>query len=288
MNYQEFLTNIQTHFSQCMEENTTLEIRKITKNNGTSYDGLIILRPNSNISPTIYLTPYYQRYLEGVSMEDIYLDIQKTYEKNLPKDNFDTSDFTDYSKSKDKIVMRLVNYEKNKELLTMVPHRRYLDFAIIFYCLLYADKQNQASILIYRQHLEFWGIDEDELYFVATQNTPSLLPYICENIMELLKIENIAPNNMYILSNSYRTNGASVILYDGLLQKIADQFQSDFVLLPSSVHEVILIPLEKDVNYSDLSAMVTEINETQVLDCEVLSNHVYVFSRKDGILIQKK
>ncbi len=294
MNYQEFLTNIHTHFSTCMGENASLKIQKIIKNNGTSYDGLIILRPDCNISPTIYLTPYYHRYLEGVCIEDIYDDIQKTYENHLPKENFDTSNFTDYEKVKKCVVMRLVNYNKNKELLSQIPHRKFLDFAIIFYCLLQADERNQANILIYRQHLNFWGIDEEELYLLAMKNTPSLLPFELKSMVSILKnllidesdFEN-APYTMYVLSNIYRTNGASVILYDGLLKEIGDQFHKDFLLLPSSIHEVILIPIDQNVDFKDFSDMVKEVNETHVTDDEILSDHVYFYSRENEQLFLK-
>lgn len=292
MNYQEFLTDIHTQLSLRMEENVSLQIQKIAKNNGMSYDGLIIMRPDLNISPTIYLTPYYQRYLEGVSMEDIYLDILETYHRHLPNENFDTSIFTDYEKAKKRLVMRLVHFDRNRELLSEIPHYRYLDFAVIFYCLLQADEKNQASILIYRHHLDLWGIDKDTLYRTALANTPVLLPYQLESMSSILQnmlhedSEEMTSQKfpIYVLSNQYHTNGAGTILYDGLLQRIADDFQQDLIVLPSSIHEVLLIPVNEILDYTQFSDMVKEVNETQLTDDEILSDHVYLFSREDRIL----
>ena len=85
MNYQEFLTTIKTQLSLRIDADATLDIRRFTKNNGTDLDGLIIFRPNLNISPTIYLNPYYHRYLQAVPLEDIYTDILITYHEHMPE-----------------------------------------------------------------------------------------------------------------------------------------------------------------------------------------------------------
>lgn len=117
MNYQEFLTTIKTQLSLRIDADATLDIRRFTKNNGTDLDGLIIFRPNLNISPTIYLNPYYHRYLQGVPMEDIYTDILITYQEHLPEKDIDVSFFTDFAKAKKLVTMRLVNYKQNEKML---------------------------------------------------------------------------------------------------------------------------------------------------------------------------
>ena len=146
MNYQEFLTTIRTQLSLRIETGVTLDIRSFTKNNGTHYDGLVLLHPKKNVSPAIYLMPYYHRYLEGVCLEEICEDILHTYQAHAPEENFDTSYFTDFSRASEHIVMRLVSFEKNQELLKEVPFFRYQDLAVIFYCLLHASAENQANI----------------------------------------------------------------------------------------------------------------------------------------------
>jgi hypothetical protein len=290
MNYQEFLKNIQTQLSVRLPD-ADLHIQQIARNNGSFYDGLVIVRGGINIAPTIYLMPYYHRYLEGVSLEDIYADILDTYQKNLPDQNFDTTIFTNFEKAKKRIVMRVVNYERNLELLAQVPHFRYLDLAVVFYCLLSSDETQQASILIYNQHLSFWGIDADTLYECALENTPNLLPHEMKDMTSILKDvlgEDTADETedipMYVLTNRYHTNGACVILYDQLLKQLADSFDRDLVVLPSSIHEVLLVPVEVSVDLAQYDSMVQEVNETQLADDEVLSNHAYFFSRANGLL----
>jgi hypothetical protein len=290
MNYQEFLKNIQTQLSVLLPD-ADLRIQQIARNNGNFYDGLVIVRGGINIAPTIYLMPYYHRYLEGVSLEDIYADILDTYQNNLPDQNFDTTIFTSFEKARNRIVMRVINYERNLELLAQIPHFRYLDLAIVFYCLLASDETQQASILIYNQHLSFWGIDADTLYECAIVNTPNLLPHEMTNMSSILKeilgedtMDETADIPMYVLTNRYHINGACVILYDRLLKQLADSFDRDLVVLPSSIHEVLLVPVEVSVDLAQYDSMVQEVNETQLADDEVLSNHAYFFSRANGLL----
>jgi hypothetical protein len=175
--------------------------------------------------------------------------------------------------------------------LAQVPHFRYLDLAIVFYCLLSSDETTQASILIYNQHLSFWGIDADTLYECAIVNTPNLLPHKMTDMTSILKevlgedvMDETSDIPMYVLTNRYHTNGACVILYDQLLKQLADFFNRDLVVLPSSIHEVLLVPVEVSVDLAQYDRMVQEVNETQLADDEVLSNHAYFFSRANGLL----
>jgi hypothetical protein len=287
MNYQEFLTTVKTQLSLRIDSDVTLDIRSFPRNNGTHYDGLIMLQPSRNVSPTIYLTPYYHRYLEGVCLEDIYDDIIKTYQTHLPGEDFDTSLFTDYSKAASRIVMRLISHKHNEEQLKKVPHFHYHDLAIVFYCMLHADDKNQANILIYNEHLSMWGITEDELYHTARKNTQRLLP------SQMISMRSLIPDapddldvSLYILSNQYRTNGATVILYDGLLSRIAERFQKDLVILPSSIHETLLLPVDSldSADMERYAQMIQEVNETQLADEEILSDHAYYYSRSTGLV----
>lgn len=296
MNYDLFLSEIKAQISSRVAPEVQLLVQNMPRNNGTSYDGLILLSPDCNVSPTIYLTPYYHRYLSGVSLEDICSDILCTYRQQLPVQDFDTSLFTDFSKVKSRIIMRLVSYPRNGRMLSDVPFCRFYDLAIIFYCLLHADNENQASILVHNEHMELWETDTDTLCQLAKQNTPILLPRQVTPINTLL--EELSPERyeerslscadrdipMYVISNCYRTNGASAILYGQLMHHLAQQMDSDLILLPSSIHEFIALPAEDDTDLVAFSQMVKEVNETQLADDEVLADHAYYYDRKKRLI----
>ena len=117
----------------------------------------------------------------------------------------------------------------------------------------------------------------------AYENTGKLLPYELKTmkavIQELTDTESEDKEDvMYVLSNRSRSYGAAAILYKGRLEGIGEY-------LPSSVHEVIIIPQSAAPGQEELSDLVTEINTTQVDAEEVLSNHAYYYDRKKKKLL---
>ena len=112
-----------------------ITVSDILKNNDTHLDGLTILAPGQHLAPTLYLDYYYGQYERGRSFSDITDDILTAYRENRPKSPVDISFFTDYDKVKSRVTMKLINYERNRELLKRVPYYRFLDLAIVFLCL---------------------------------------------------------------------------------------------------------------------------------------------------------
>jgi len=293
MTYQEFKTNIIHTISNRLGSDYRVSLQDIIKNNDTHLDGLTILSTGSNISPTIYLNYYYDQYLAGKSLSIIYDDILLSYRQNAPKENIDISFFTDFTKVKNHIIFKLVNYDRNQELLSKVPHVRYLDLAVVFNCFINSTEDGYATILIHHQHLSYWNISTEDLYALAIKNTPHLLHYQLQNmtdvIIDLFCNDHIELSKdllpvfpMYVLSNTTKLNGSGCILYEDLLSEIAQKLDSDFYILPSSIHEVLLIPVASASSYEDLSSMVHEINATQLAREEVLSDRVYFYSRHLG------
>lgn len=294
MKYKNFIKNVKTYMESQFQEGQKVLIQPVLKNNGTVYDGLIIIDPILNISPTIYLNPYYHRFLDGVSMEDIYSDILSTYHENLPKEDFDISLFKDFDKAKERILVKLVNQERNSELLEEVPHIIFHDLAIIFVCAICDFLDEYATILIHNQHLEMWGISLDELYEIGMENTPKLLPYSFDSMENVLKhlsdgtLPFVTDIAMSVLTNQLKIHGATSIIYPGLLKRLANDLDDDIIIIPSSIHEVLIIPYQSTISkYSLLNFrdMIVQVNEEQLPDEEVLSDHAYLYLKDSEKLI---
>lgn len=286
MHYQKFMETVKEHIKQVLEK--PVYVQPVLKNNGTIYDGLVIMDPIMNISPTIYLNPYYHRYLDGVSLEDIYEDIIKVYEDNVPKEDFDISIFSDYEKACEHIVMKLIHAEKNKLLLQQVPHVLIYDLAIVFLCNINDSKDNFASILIYNQHLKLWNVDTQDLYELAKVNTPQLMPPRLDNLHDVFEhitnesLDFLDELNINVLTNKYKIYGATCMVYPELFEEISEHFEDDIIIIPSSIHELLIFPknnLTKDYSPDYLNDMIEDVNETQLLDIEVLSTHIYYYHR---------
>lgn len=290
MTYYQFIHAVEVRVKEGVEENTTVYIRSAVKNNGTTRHGLTIAETGLNIFPTIYLEEYYRQFQEGSSVENIAGDILKLYGEVRFKRSFENESITDYERVKKRIIYRLVNREANKDLLKEVAYEEYLDMAIVFYVLLEVNTYGMASMLIKDEHLAMWNISAEEIYRRAHENTRKLLPYEFKTmkavIQELTDIEDEDKEDvMYVLSNRSRSYGAAAILYKGRLEEIGEYLEEDYYVLPSSVHEMIIIPQSAAPGQEELSDLVTEINTTQVDAEEVLSNHAYYYDRKKRRLL---
>lgn len=292
MEYQEFLETVRKEAEVRLGHGRSAAIHRVLKNNSICLNGLVIMDKEENISPTIYLEPFYEKIKAGEDFELVFKEIMQVYEESRVKESVDISFFTDYEKVRSMLFYKLINYNANEELLTLVPHRRFLDLALVTYCLVKNEAVGSASILVYESHLEMWKITEEELFHEAEENTRALgteLAALKELLEEMLTGEEDIEDNeeieMYVLSNHTRLNGAVCMTYEDELLRIAEQLDSDLYILPSSLHEVILVPVTERFSLERLSQMVHEVNTAQVEHEERLSDHAYLFKREGGFAV---
>lgn len=284
-----------------------VEERIVAKNNDTRCKAMIIREHESCIGPSIYMENFYQTYRDGESLQDVEDSVLLAYQKRVPEEKFDIAFLKEWEKVKRKVIYKLVNYDRNRKLLKDVPHRRFLDLAIVYECFLGAEDEGCATMLIHNRHMESWRVTEDELHTEAFRNTPELAGSILDSMekvmLELLddgelkldRIENLPARDtspMLVLTNRYKFHGAGCILYKNLLKEIAEKWKCDICILPSSINETILLPMnrvESCVRLDWLAQMVRDINRTQVMPDEVLSDHVYQYIRgAEKIIMQEE
>lgn len=308
MSFDGFCTCVRMDIQTRLGSGFKVLLRDIAKNNDTMLKGLMIMEQDANLYPTIYMEAPYTRYSQGEALEKIEDSILQCYQENRMEEEFDLSSFMKWETVKERIVYKLVSFDRNRELLKEVPHRKMLDLAVVYEYFLGMDGKCGASILVRNDHMETWGVTADELYAVAFSNTPKLMGcnfYSMKEVMlgimgsgdaECEGMENLPSREdperdtfpMYVLTNRYRLHGAGCIIYKGLLKKIAERWDCDICILPSSIHETILVPMDRAGSLGEMSQMVREINQTQVEAEEVLSDHVYQFVGKTGKIIMQE
>ncbi len=318
MEYKEFLDYIKSSINQIIGKEKNVKILKVLKTNDIEYDALTITDSHTNVSPTIYLNQYYIDYLNKKPLGQIINEIYGLYEEHSKNIELDIEIFTDFQKAKKRIAYKVINAGQNENLLKDCPHIRKLDLALVFYCIIDNDYLGSATSLIHYNHLDMWGISAEELTGTAIENAPAILkPELRDMndiIYEMLKndlhkqqingelpidvpineeldrimksMKNQSPIEMYVLTNSLKQYGASCMFYQNVLKKFSDNYNRDIYILPSSVHEVILVPVSEDINIHHLNHMVKEVNRQDVDNCEILSDHVYIYKRdKDEIIM---
>lgn len=294
MEYGEFKRALQEQLQERFGARAHVEIQTFLKNNSKRQDGIMVFQEGSSATPAVYLDKYYDEFQSGASLGAIVREISDFYEDNHEAE-FDLSFFKEFAKVRERIVFQLVNFERNAELFQEVPYVRTLDLAMVFLCRVEHPSYGNVNIMIRDTHLKLWGTDVVALYERAMANTPRLLPCELKSMGELLSeigqddladISNeliISEENdpgMYVLSNYLHCHGAACMMYRGILSKFAMACGSDFYIIPSSVHEVILIPVKKMLSHSAMNEVVGQVNRTQVASEEVLADTVYFYSRK--------
>lgn len=281
-----FVEAIVNEIKSIVGENTKVDVREVVKNNGLKLTGVTVMRENENIAPTVYL----DNYSEDDDVEAIARDIIETLEKarNITP-VIDIESIKNFDNIKDKLVVRLVNYKTNEDILSTMPHIKYLDLAIIC-CINICD---DGTIKVTNQFLETWETSRDELFDIAMKNTPNVLPVDGRNMFEYmdelmggekvyhegLDVFDASFMNLYLLSNTEKLFGSSTILYDGVLETLAAQANSDLVLIPSSVHEWLIMPYDSSMDMDVLMGMICDVNATEVKQDETLSDHPYIYRR---------
>lgn len=286
--------------------NAQVSLHEVTKNNNLKLTGLTIRTGGSNVVPTIYLEGFYEKYESGVEFNDILKKIAEARLEHEVKESFDIGQITDFEQCKDKIRPRLIGAEWNKELLKECPHILIEDLAVIFSIELGTNGDRSMSATIRNEMIDTWKMTSDELYKVAVQNLSDfeegmfcsmneiiarmMLPELleeydgnreaAEQMLQFLLPEEV---KMYVLSNRAQIYGASMVLDEKTMKKVIEKVGSDFYILPSSIHECLIVPADKNFDTADLTKMVCDVNASEVSPEERLSNKVYKYVWSEGI-----
>ena len=306
MTYEEYQTYVLQNMNTVdgFSGSCVASLHKITKNNGIELVGLSIHEPDVNISPTIYLEYYYKHVKNGtLTPEETLQAIWQVYEEHKGTRNIDVQKLLYSEESREQIYPKLINAKENEELLKTTPHKMVEDLAVI-YELEVPDVQVEGlhgNIKITDDILDKMGMQREELYDLAIHNAERDRPVYFSSMYELLtnlmaedglqeenfwqdfKETALYDNPMYVLSNTEKYNGATSLLYDNVLKQCSEKCGgADMVILPSSIHETILIPIQ-EINENELSVystMVYEVNRTNVSREERLSDTVYAYNRE--------
>ena len=277
----------------------TLKARIVpgNKNNGATLTGITASKHEGKGGVCIYLDNYYEGYCDGRitpdwAAEDVY---GKLMEHCNDLDGMDMRALWDWEAAKTHIRAKLVNREMNCEFLKKVPHRDFLDLAVIYYVTVEGLPEGvNGAFTVSDGNMEIWKKEEDDLYQMAVSNMRLDGKPVFEDMEKVIR--NIVPEEIpdlavgipkfrfYVLTNPQKVFGAVVLLDGSTLKEIGDKLECDFIVLPSSLHESIIIPADVSAAYQELAEMVTDINRNVVSIEERLSDHVYLYGRKEGVL----
>ena len=273
----------------CLEASLPDGFRLIKKdmlmNNGVIKEAVFVMDDEaSGASPLVYLSPCLSKIS---SDEDVMPEAEKMLAMLLDKkasgklthDLFRCLDDARYAA--EHIIFRLIGKERNEALLEKCPHRPFLDLMITCQLLLPDQDRGSGVTLIDKKILKALEMTEDELFQHAERNTLRLMG-IRRFPLDAVMTENLSGcPDVEVLTNEASFYGASLMLYPSVLAETAERSGKDLVIIPSSVHELLLMPLDESTDIASLDEIIRSVNDT-LLPEEILSSHVYLFLRKNG------
>lgn len=269
-----------------------VQFQNITKNNGLVLKAVIIREPGMAVVPTVYIDEVLNRLMSGnISIQKAAQNIVNIYWKYQDKVDFKNKIVSLSGQSiLNGVTYQLINAEKNEDRLSDMPHKRFLDLAAVYRVIVGEDEIGTASFLISNGLCECYGLCEEELDTAARRNTEQLGLQVTSMDSILAEITGELENEIktgcpvWVLTNAKKLNGAVVMLYSNLFKNLADRIERDLYVLPSSIHEVIVIP-DEGVEQGKLKLMVGIVNSREVFEDEFLSGNIYKYIRRENRIV---
>ena len=297
MNYEIFKEVVKEKFMDYMPDNfkgMELVVMPVEKVNMT-YDGISIRGKDTNISPTIYINDMYEKYQNCGDLEETLMAACDLMAMEFAKTPQVVDVDSLYKDANEKVVFQLINTEQNRSFLEQVPHREFQDLSIIYKLVINADAESIQSIKVTNSLAERLGMNEEQLFKCAAENTRRIFPPKVRSMNDVMKemflsdgmpeeiaemmIREVPPEQtLWIISNNRGIDGAVSMLYENELHELAENLESDLYILPSSVHEVLAVSTEL-TDPEELAQMVAEVNMQKVALEERLSNQVYHYDK---------
>ena len=304
MNFEGFVNRVLDQIKEYLPEayqEAEFVVRQHEKLNN-QYASLTIA--NSKFAPIINLEDYFYDYEHGRSFHSIMGAISESISMEQPELNFEA--LTDFDKAKELLFIRVSSAEKNADYLKNVPHTIMEDMAITYHLKMNVDENGVASAVVAHDNLRVYGVSIEELHQAALENSEKMFPVYTFDLNERMRqsfIEDMkkdgmpddmiemfledfpesGDNAMTVVTNDVGVNGAAVIFYPEMMEKLAEMTGGDYFILPSSVHETIILPDNGALTAKELEAMVTEINATQVEPWDRLTDEVYHYDPIDKV-----
>lgn len=306
MNYEMFKGIIEAELSNYLSDeykDMKVEIFEANKVNFKA-DAVCLRNVDTNevyaVSPVLYLQDMYNHYVKCGSLPEVMsliadqIDVEMKQGSKMLKELM-ADDI------KERIVLQLINSEQNKDLLSEVPHRPFKDLDVIYRVMAKNDKVGVFSAIINNQGAKLIGLNEQELFDLAVENTRRINPVKIVGMSELMKdlfsqadypdelvdvaMEDMgAEERMYVISNQSNVNGAASLLFEEELHEFTEKIDDDIYIIPSSIHECIALPSKYVDDPEFIAQTVYEIN-MNVLDVgDRLSNQVYYYDKDQRTL----
>ena len=300
MDFEEFKNELMELLTQELDnrgiENLSLRFDTINSPDGQN-ERLVVAVGDSKMTMAFRLREIYRDIENGEEMDHAVNRMCNTIKESIEvietKEQAVKDFVTDYEKVKDNTYLRLV--PGDSPILGDTPHKKIEDMALVVSIALvdFSDEHGKSVVVVSKPLMEMYGIDEQQLFADAEKNSlqyePVVFTPLGQMIKDLIKAENLpdpADEGIiaYIATNRSGFHGASVVSYPDFCKEAAETLGGSFYLIPSSVHEFILIKDDGTPKAKDLNKMIKNVNDTVLEPRDFLSDQCYHYDAKTKVL----
>lgn len=292
MNYESFKTTMAEDITKKFShENVKISFRHITKVNG-NYEALTVIPADSNVGINLNVEKAFAAYEDVRNYAGILASAFNTISVGLSDvPEVDANVLLDYENIKRKLSIEVISAEKNAELLDKIPHDRIEDLAVVYRFVIESNEDYKTSTLITNGMIDHMGVSREQLRADALESAPKIRPAVIkgmnETIIELFGIPTDVGDDvgemMFVASVPDKNAGAGVLAYPNFMDQATEKLGGDFFILPSSIHELILVPDHGEMDVETLKDMVREVNTTEVDPEDRLTDNVYHYDTKNHV-----
>ena len=292
---QEFAEDIKEKLSQKGYGEVETNFHNIEKTN-QNYEAISVVPAGGNIGVNYNIENAFASYEHSVDYEGVLASATGAIASGLDQvPVVNVNALMNYEIMKEKLSVEVISAEVNEELLAKVPHDRIEDLAVVYRFIMESNEDGRASILVNNDLIERMGVTHEQLRADALENSPEIRPVVIQGMNEVMKemmgpeayemfgIPDDTEEMMFIATVPDKNSGAGVLAYQDFMDQAAEKIGGDFFILPSSIHEILLVPDDGQKGADELKAMVMDVNATQVSPEERLSDNVYHYDSKEHI-----
>lgn len=292
---QEFAKDIKERLSQRGYGEVITSFHDIEKTN-QNYEAISVVQAGSNVGVNYNIENAFGSYEHSGDYEGVLASATGAIASGLDQiPVVDVNALMNYEVMKEKLSVEVISAEANEELLSKVPHDRIEDLAVVYRFIMESNEDGRASILVNNDLIERMGVTHEQLRADALENSPEIRPVVIQGMNEVMKemmgpeayemfgIPDDTEEMMFIATVPDKNSGAGVLAYQDFMDQAAEKIGGDFYVIPSSIHEILLVPDNGEVQAEGLKEMVQEVNATEVSPEEKLSDNVYHYDSKEHI-----
>ncbi len=292
MDFMEFKEQLGQDLRHDLQDQARVTESQVEKLQGQSYTAFAVTPTDGKMGMNLNVDQMFDRMQNGADYQTLLsqaVEQSKNFILHAPQ--FDVQNLTDYDQAKTHLFVEVVGAERNAALLDRVPHMQIEDMAMVYRVQIGGVGDGMASTLITNDLMNHMGVTKEQLHQDALRNAQEILPARMQKLSEVIaEMTGMPPEELdgavpplYVLSNEEKIKGAAALFYPDMMEQCTKEMGGDYFVLPSSVHEVLLLADTGEMKAEELKAMVSSINGEVVDPKDVLTDQVYHYDAKNRI-----